>query len=120
MQAPAPAQFADRWGVRLSGLCALHCVATLALAGSAGAALANPLIHEVGLALAIGLGAIAFLAGLARHSRPEPIALGACGLLLMGLAVLIPHGVAEAALTVAGVALLAAGHWWNGRSKRAT
>lgn len=116
MAQPSPlASNADRWGVRLSSLCAAHCVATVALAGSAGAALANPLIHEVGLALAIALGAVAFLAGVARHARAGPLALGVAGLTLMGIALAVPHGMDEAALTVAGVVLLAIGHVWNGR-----
>ena len=105
----------DRLGVGLSTLCAAHCVGTVALAGSLGAALANPLIHEVGLALALILGLVAFGGGLLRHTRPQPLVLGGAGLALMAVALLVPHGVGEAALTVAGVALLAAGHWWNGR-----
>lgn len=105
----------DRLGVGLSGLCAVHCVGTVALAGSLGVALANPLIHEVGLALALLLGLVAFGSGVARHARREPLMLGLSGLALMAAALLIPHGAGEAALTVAGVALLATGHWWNGR-----
>lgn len=105
----------DRLGLGLSGLCAVHCVGTVALAGSLGAALANPLIHEVGLGLALILGLVAFGAGVLRHARREPLVLGLAGLTLMATALIVPHGVDEAALTVAGVALLAAGHWWNGR-----
>lgn len=105
----------DRLGLGLSGLCAAHCVGTVALAGSLGAALADPLIHEVGLALALMLGVVAFGAGALRHARREPLALGLAGLGLMATALLVRHGAGEAALTVAGVALLAAGHWWNGR-----
>ena len=112
--APRP-PIRDRLGIGLSGLCAVHCVGTLALAGSLGAALANPLIHEVGLSLALVLGLVAFGSGVARHARREPLALGLLGLALMAVALMVPHGAGEAALTVAGVALLAAGHWWNGR-----
>lgn len=105
----------DRLGLGLSGLCAVHCVGTVALAGSIGAALANPLIHEVGLALALILGLVALGAGVARHARREPLAIGLAGLTLMAVALLVPHGPGEAALTVVGVTLLATGHWWNGR-----
>ncbi len=105
----------DRLGVRLSALCAVHCVASVALVGSVGAALLNPLIHEVGLALAVLLGAVAFAGGLARHARPGPLLLGAGGLILMATALLVRHGPREAALTIAGVALLSTGHLLNGR-----
>ena len=50
----------DRFAIGLSGLCAVHCVATtalLALASTAGGMLLDPLIHEVGLTMAILLGA---------------------------------------------------------------
>ncbi len=106
---------ADRLGVRLSALCAVHCVASVALVGSVGAALLNPLIHEVGLALAVLLGAVAFAGGLARHARIGPMLLGGGGLATMAAAIGVRHGPAEAALTVAGVLLLSAGHLWNGR-----
>ena len=46
----------------LSGLCAVHCVATVVLLGllaSAGGFLGKPIIHEVGLTIAMILGAIA-------------------------------------------------------------
>lgn len=115
MDAARPHATGDRIGVGLSGLCAAHCVGTVALAGSLGAALANPLIHEIGLALALILGLVTFGSGLLRHTRPQPLVLGLSGLALMAFALAVPHGVEEAVLTVAGVALLAAGHWWNGR-----
>ena len=109
---------ADRLGIRLSALCAAHCVASVALVGSAGAALMNPLIHEVGLVLAVGLGAVAFLAGVARHARIRPLLIGGAGLVLMASALAVRHGPAEAALTIGGVALLSLGHWLNGRALR--
>ena len=107
---------ADRLGIRLSALCAAHCVASVALVGSAGAALMNPLIHEVGLVLAVGLGAVAFLVGALRHARVRPLLLGGAGLALMASALAVRHGPGEAALTIAGVALLSLGHWLNGRA----
>ena len=110
----------DRLGIGLSGLCAVHCVGTLVLAGSLSVVLSNPLIHEVGLALALIIGLVAFGGGVARHARREPLMLGFAGLSLMAAALLIPHGPGEAALTVAGVVLLAAGHLWNGRIAGAT
>ena len=51
----------DRLAIGLSGLCLVHCVASavlLALLASAGGVLLHPAFHEVGLSLAILLGAI--------------------------------------------------------------
>ena len=108
----------DRLGLLLSGLCAAHCLATLALVamlGMSGGVLLDPALHRIGLALAICVGAIALGFGLVRHGRREPILVGAAGLALMALALLTGHGPAEAVLTIAGVALVALAHWKNVR-----
>ncbi|HUQ13828.1 MAG TPA: MerC domain-containing protein [Novosphingobium sp.] len=108
----------DRLGLLLSGLCAVHCLATLALVamlGMSGGFLLDPALHRFGLALAIAIGAVALGFGLARHGRREPIAIGAGGLSLMALALLSGHGTAEAVLTIAGVALVALAHWKNAK-----
>lgn len=123
MASPATPDIAtrlDRWAIWLSAACAVHCVATLALVtllSSAGGVLGNPLIHRVGLAFAMALGVFAFGRGLLTHRRVLPMALGAAGLTLMGLAVLLPHAedLREPLLTVAGVATLALGHAVNRR-----
>jgi len=106
----------DRVGILLSGLCAVHCLATLllvAVLGFGGGLLLDPAIHRVGLALAILVGGIALSLGVARHGRREPLLLGIVGLSLMALALLSGHGPAEAALTISGVALVAFAHWRN-------
>jgi hypothetical protein len=106
----------DRMGMVLSGLCAVHCVATLvlvALFGIGGSLLLNPAIHRIGLAVAVVVGAVAIGLGVARHRRPAPLLIGAAGLSLMALALTAPHGPAEAALTIAGVALVALAHGRN-------
>lgn len=114
----------DRWAMWLSAACVAHCVATtvmVALLSTAGGLLGNPLIHEVGLVLAILLGAVAFGKGVADHGRPLPLLLGGTGLAMMAAAVLVPHGahhLAESALTIPGVLVLAAGHALN-RHRRA-
>ena len=108
----------DRVGIVLSGLCALHCLATLALVaalGLGGGSLLDPAMHRVGLALAIPVGGIGLGVGIARHGKREPLALGAAGLALMTLALFAGHGPAEAALTIAGVTLVAWAHWRNVR-----
>ena len=108
----------DRLGIVLSGLCAAHCLATLvlvAMLGLGGGVLLDPAVHRIGLALAILVGGIGLGLGVARHGRRDPLALGVAGLSLMMLALVTAHGPAEAALTVAGVALVAWAHWRNVR-----
>lgn len=115
----APGSRLDRWAIWLSGACVVHCVATtvlVAVLSTAGGLLGNPLIHEVGLVLAILLGAVAFGKGVVAHGRPLPLVLGAAGLVMMAAAVIVPHGahhLAESALTIAGVVVLATGHALN-------
>jgi hypothetical protein len=106
----------DRVGVVLSGLCAVHCVAGLVLVtllGLSGGVLLNPAIHEVGLMLAVGIGAIGLGAGVLRHRRIGVLLMGLLGLALMATALRVEHGPHEALLTIAGVALLASAHWRN-------
>ena len=108
----------DRVGILLSGLCAVHCVATLVLVavlGLGGGFLLDPALHRIGLALAIVVGGIALGLGLSRHGRREPLMIGGVGLSLMTLALITGHGPAEAGLTIAGVALVALAHWRNVR-----
>ena len=106
----------DRVGVLLSGLCALHCLAGLLLVaglGLGGEYLLAPIIHRVGLALAIGVGAITLVLGVVRHGDPRPRQLGAAGLALMSVALVVGHGSAEALFTIVGVALLGWAHIRN-------
>ena len=106
----------DRFGVLLSGLCMLHCLAGLLLVaglGLGGEFLLAPVIHRVGLALAIAVGTVTLVIGVVRHRDPRPLQVGAAGLALMAIALFIGHGTAEALLTIAGVSLLAWAHWRN-------
>lgn len=106
----------DRFGVILSGLCALHCLAGLFLVaglGLGGEWLLAPAIHRIGLALAIGVGAVTLVLGVVRHGDPVPLQVGAAGIALMAVALFTGHGSAEAVLTIAGVALLAWAHIRN-------
>jgi hypothetical protein len=109
----------DRWAIWLSAACVVHCLATtvmVAVLSTAGGLLGSPMIHEVGLVLALALGLVAFGRGMLAHRRLLPVALGGTGLALMATAVIVPHGeshVVESLLTVAGVVLLAAGHMVN-------
>lgn len=106
----------DRAGVLLSGLCALHCllgIVLVSMLGLGGQALLAPAIHEIGLALAILVGVFTLGLGVLRHGRTGPLAIGACGIALMTLALMVDHGLPEAMLTIAGVTLVAAAHIRN-------
>ncbi|MGJ3649095.1 MerC domain-containing protein [Sphingomonas sp. GlSt437] len=110
----------DRLAIGLSGLCAVHCLASavlVALAASAGGLLLNPIIHEVGLTIAVVLGSVALIHGAMRHGFLMPVAVGAFGLGTMAGAATLPHdGGNETLFTLIGVAILALGHDLNRRA----
>ena len=106
----------DRIAMGISGLCLVHCVATavlLALVASAGGFLGSPMIHEVGLTLAMVFGSIALLRGIFEHGFMMPSAIGGLGLGIMAGALTLPHDGTEAAYTVIGVLIVALGHRLN-------
>ena len=90
--------------------------AEMTLVASVGGALLHPAIHEVGLVLAIILGAAALGMGIIRHGYMLPAAIGGLGLGVMAGAASIPHGDMETVWTLTGVALLALGHDLNRRA----
>ena len=109
----------DRAGVVLSGLCAVHCLASIALVSTLGLGsqvLLSPAIHRYGLALAILVGAATIGIGLRRHGQRAPLVIGSAGLALMAGGLVVPHGLPEAVLTVSGVALVALAHIRNLRA----
>ncbi len=106
----------DRFALALSGLCLVHCLATtvvLALLASAGGVLGAPIIHEVGLSLAMVLGAVSLGRGIFQHGYTMPSAVGGLGLGVMAGALSLPHDGSEAIYTIVGVAILALGHRLN-------
>jgi hypothetical protein len=106
----------DRLAIGLSGLCMVHCLATavfLGLLASAGGLLGSPWIHEVGLTLAMLLGAVALGRGIFEHGFMMPSAVGGLGLGVMAGALTMPHDGTEALYTVIGVSVLALGHRLN-------
>lgn len=105
----------DRIAMGLSGLCVVHCIATAALVGLVASAgfLGSPLIHEVGLTLAMAIGAYALGRGVIEHGFVLPAATGAAGLGMMAGALSLPEGGHEAIYTVAGVMIVALGHRLN-------
>lgn len=109
----------DQLGLALSGLCLVHCLATtvvFALLSSAGGLLGSPHVHELGLALAIPLGALALYRGMVEHGYMMPSAVGGMGLGMMIGAVGMPHGGGEVLATLVGVGILALGHDLNRRA----
>jgi len=106
----------DRIAVGISGLCLVHCVATAVLLGlvsAAGGILGSPILHEVGLTLAMILGSLALGKGIFDHGFVMPGAIGALGLGGMAGALTLPHDGTEAMFTVMGVLILALGHRLN-------
>ena len=106
----------DRMAITLSGLCLVHCLATAVLLGllsAAGGMLGAPIIHEVGLTLAMILGAVALGRGVYEHGFMMPSAVGGLGLGVMAGALTMPHDGGEALFTVLGVSVLALGHQLN-------
>ena len=111
-----PTHRLDRMAIGLSGLCIVHCLATsvlLALVASAGSMLGSDWIHELGLGLAMIMGAIALGRGILEHGYSMPSAVGGLGLGVMAGALTMPHNGSEALYTIVGVAILALGHRLN-------
>ncbi len=109
----------DRIAIGLSGLCLVHCLASaifVAMLASAGGMLLNPIIHEVGLMLAILLGLLALGRGIVEHGFMMPAAVGGLGLGVMAGALTLPHDGNEVVYTILGVAILALGHDLNRRA----
>jgi hypothetical protein len=116
IQLSVPTYRLDRIAMGLSGLCLVHCLATAVLLGlisAAGGILGAPIIHEVGLTLAMALGSVALGRGIFEHGFMMPSAVGGLGLGVMAGALTLPHDGTEAVYTVVGVLILALGHRLN-------
>lgn len=116
LQLSIPTRRLDRLAIGLSGLCLVHCLATtvvLAVLASAGGMLGAPIIHEVGLSLAMLLGAVSLGKGIVDHGYTMPSAVGGLGLGVMAGALTLGHDGTEALYTMLGVAILALGHRLN-------
>jgi len=113
----------DRMAVFVSGLCLVHCVSTIAfvaILSSAGGLLLDPLIHEVGLGIAITLGLFTLGRGVLDHGYIMPVAVGSLGLGMMMGAITLGHdgghGGPEILYTMLGVGFLALAHDLNYRA----
>lgn len=115
--------FWDRIAVLISGLCLVHCISTMvfvALLSSAAGVLLDPIVHEVGIGIAIALGMFTLGRGVMDHGFIMPAAIGGLGLGMMMGAITLghqgDHGGAELLYTMLGVAVLALGHDLNYRA----
>ena len=109
----------DRMGIALSGLCVVHCVASavwVAMLASAGGVLLDPMVHEVGLMLALVLGIFGLGRGILDHGFMMPAAIGSLGLGMMAGALTLGHEGGGTIYAVVGVLILALGHDLNRRA----
>ena len=109
----------DRVAIALSGLCLVHCLASaifVAMLASAGGLILDPIVHEVGLMLAIGLGVVALGRGILGHGFMMPSAVGGLGLGVMAGSLMLDHGGSSTLYSVVGVSILALGHDLNRRA----
>lgn len=106
----------DRVGIGLSGLCALHCLASISLVSGlsiGGEFFFAPEVHRWGLLVATLVAAVAIGWGALRHRMAMPFVIAMTGLTFMGAALAVPHGYKEAVLTIIGVGLVSLGHVLN-------
>ncbi len=111
----------DKSAMTLSGLCLVHCLAgaLLLTVFAASSEWLSHNVHLVGLAIALPLAVVALWRGVAAHGRIGVAVLGATGIGMMTASLFIAHGGrGEVLLSVVGVALLGAAHYWNLRASR--
>lgn len=110
----------DRLAIGLSGLCLAHCILSAVIVtalATAGGFLLHPVIHEIGLMMAMSLGAIALGRGVLQHGYAMPVWVGSLGLGVMAGALTLPHeGGLETIYSVLGVMIVALGHDLNRRA----
>ncbi len=109
----------DQLAIALSGLCLAHCLLTavfVVVLASAGSFLVNPHIHEIGLVIAMALGAFGLGRGVLQHGFAMPVWIGSLGLGVMAGSLSLGHGFAEICFSVLGVLIVALGHDLNRRA----
>lgn len=109
----------DKAGIGLSVLCAIHCIAPIAIVsglGIGGSLFLAEEFHRIALLIAVLIAAVAIGWGAVLHRRREPFVIAMMGLTFMGGALASPHGMQEAVLTIIGVVLVSIGHVLNLRA----
>lgn len=116
----------DRWGIALSFLCLIHCVATplilLSLPIMARYYLAHPWFHLVLALVIIPVGGLAFVRGYRHHKRSGIVALGLTGLVIITVAPFLVHALKynlnEPLLMILGSVALITAHLRNQKACR--
>ena len=111
----------DKTGIAVSAMCAMHCVLTMVLVSGLGFGaqfILSEQVHRITLAMALVIAVFAIGWGVFLHRRRQPFLIAAIGLFFMGSALFAEHGLPEALLTIAGVALVSTGHLLNLRASR--
>jgi hypothetical protein len=114
----------DKFGIALSGLCALHCVLTplviLSLPIMGRYYLAHPYFHVILALFILPVGFAAFISGYRHHHNPKVFAFGVPGLLIITLVPFLVHRLGfminEPMAMLIGSVLLIVGHWINRRT----
>lgn len=113
----------DKTAISLSALCTLHCLALpfilVVFPNIAALQLDNEAFHLWMIIAVVPISAYALTMGCRRHRQKHVVALGILGLALLVGAIVVGHSlygeIAEKALTLAGAALIALGHFRNYR-----
>ncbi|EQB16885.1 MerC domain-containing protein [Novosphingobium lindaniclasticum] len=116
--------FVESAAISASTLCMIHCLALplllFLLPGLLGTFFQSELFHIVALGLVVPAALAAFLLGYQRHGAVGPALFGVAGIACLVMGVFLPIApLSEVGLTVAGSALLVAGHAWNWRKRTA-
>lgn len=119
-------QTTDRWdkiGIFLSGLCALHCIATPALMlflPIMGEVFEQEWVHILMALFVVPIGFFAFWSGYKHHKKIGVYVLGVVGLLFVGGASVAPHSWVEFLghdlITISGSICLIIAHFLNRRA----
>ena len=109
----------DLLGAALSGLCAIHCAASVLLVAGSGTgvfamALQAEWAHTVFAAFAVLFAVLSFPAAQRQHGQVTPTVAGVIGIVLLVAGVVAPESM-EMPLTVVGGGLAAFAHLWNRR-----
>ena len=111
--------FTDKMAIGLSLLCAAHCLIlplmVVLLPSLAAMGLENEAFHRWMLAAVIPTSLFAFAIGYKRHQQNRFLVLGALGVLLLILAVVLEDAgeLYEKAFTLIGASFLVYGHYQN-------
>ena len=119
---PSQATRLDRWGMLISSVCLIHCLALPALLAFIPALAVwlpgDRWVHPLLIFVALPVTGLALWNGYARHGRPIAAVLGALGLIAIILALSTDSRAHEAMVTVLGGIFITAAHVINLRRAR--